>query len=140
MEAPPPVVSVVLPTYNRAYIVGEAIRSILAQTCTAFELIVVDDASSDESHSIVASFRDRRIRYLRHEVNRGCSAAYNTGFHASRAPLVAILDSDDLWRPDKLARCLDFLNRYPPRMRSFPIPPKPTAASGWRPLSAPRRF
>jgi glycosyltransferase involved in cell wall biosynthesis len=113
MDLTPPAVSVVLPTYNRAYIVGEAIQSVLAQSFTDFELIVVDDASGDESRRIVASFPDRRIRYLRHPVNRGCSAAYNTGLHACRAPLVAILDSDDLWSADKLARCVDFLSRYP---------------------------
>jgi len=106
-------VSVVMPTYNRAYIIREALESALGQTYRDFELIVVDDGSSDNTREIVASLPQEKIRYIRHERNRGCSAAYNTGIAAATGELVAFLDSDDLWQPDYLTRQVEFLLRHP---------------------------
>lgn len=80
-----PTVSVVIPTYNRAHLLGRAIKSVLDQTYQDFELIIVDDASSDNTGQVVATFADPRIHYLRHEKNRGAAAARNTGIEASRA-------------------------------------------------------
>ncbi|MGB9510411.1 MAG: glycosyltransferase family 2 protein, partial [Candidatus Acidiferrum sp.] len=105
-------VSVIMPAYNRGYIISEALESLFAQTYHDFELIVVDDGSTDDTGEVVSRFTDTRLRYVRHEQNRGCSAAYNTGFRQSRGEFVAILDSDDLWRAGKLANDVDFLDRH----------------------------
>ncbi|MGH7843961.1 MAG: glycosyltransferase family 2 protein [Candidatus Binatia bacterium] len=99
-----PRVSVIIPTHNRADFVATAIRSVLKQTFEDFELIVVDDASSDTTSQVVASFRDPRVHYIRHGQNRGGAAARNTGIVNSSAEYVAFLDDDDAWYPDKLAR------------------------------------
>lgn len=106
-------VSVAIPTYNRAYIVSESIESVLAQTYQNFELIVVDDGSKDNTREVISRFADSRIRYIRHETNRGCSAAYNTALRESAGELITILDSDDLWKPERLAKVVDFLERHP---------------------------
>ena len=98
-----PVVSVVIPTYNRAPQLGRALRSVLSQTFQDWEVIVVDDASKDNSEEVVNSFHDPRIRYLRHETNQGGSAARNTGIRAATGEYVGFLDSDDEWLPEKLA-------------------------------------
>jgi glycosyltransferase involved in cell wall biosynthesis len=102
-----PLVSVVIPTHDRAHLVGRAITSVLQQTLADWECVVVDDASTDATGETVRSFRDPRIRYLRHEVNKGASAARNTGVQAARGEYVAFLDSDDEWLPDKLARQIE---------------------------------
>ncbi len=102
-----PLVSVVIPTHNRAHLLGRAISTVLEQTVQDFELIVVDDCSSDDTEAVVADIGDSRIRYLRHDQNKGGSAARNTGIDASTAPYVAFLDSDDEWLPEKLERQLE---------------------------------
>src|SRR5215468_5764628 len=102
----PPRVSVVVPVFNRPIAVARAINSVLVQTCQDFEIIVVDDASTDDTAAAVASIRDSRVRSIRHDRNRGGSAARNTGIEAAGAPLVAFLDSDDEWLPSKLERQL----------------------------------
>ncbi len=100
----PPQVSVILPTYNRAALLPRAMRSVLAQTYDDLELIVVDDASSDDTAEVIGQFEDPRIRFLRHESNRGGSAARNTGIEAARGRYIAFQDSDDEWMLDKLSR------------------------------------
>jgi len=95
-------VSVVLPTYNRERSLGEAIDSVLQQTYAALELLVVDDASTDGTEALVLGFGDARISYLRHENNRGGSAARNTGMAQARGEFIAFQDSDDTWLPHKL--------------------------------------
>jgi glycosyltransferase involved in cell wall biosynthesis len=97
-------VSVVLPTYNRAANTERAIRSVLRQSLTDLELIVVDDASTDDTEGVVNAFDDPRIDYVRHEVNRGGSAARNTGIERSSGEYIAFLDDDDVWHPEKLER------------------------------------
>src|SRR5688572_28062706 len=94
-----PAVSVVIPVYNRPDAVRRAIQSVLGQTDQDFEIIVVDDGSTEAVAAAVASIPDRRVRLIRHDRNRGGSAARNTGIRASKAPLVAFLDSDDEWMP-----------------------------------------
>lgn len=95
-----PKVSVIIPTYNRAHCVGEAIESVLSQTFRDFELIVVDDGSTDNTQEVLSKYGSA-IRVIRQE-NSGVSAARNTGIKASRGEWVAFLDSDDLWEPEKL--------------------------------------
>ena len=108
-----PTVSVIIPTYNRAHLVGRAIRSVLAQTFQDFEIIVVDDASTDNTEEVIRAFGDPRIIFLHQETNRGPSAARNTGIRASRGEYIAFLDSDDGWLPRKLEKQLDMFRTSP---------------------------
>jgi glycosyltransferase involved in cell wall biosynthesis len=102
----PPTVSIVIPTYNRAGVIGKPIQSILNQTFQDFEIIVVDDCSTDDTERVLASYDDPRIRYIRHQSNSGVAIARNTGINSSHSPHIAFLDSDDAWLPEKLARQL----------------------------------
>lgn len=99
-----PIVSVVIPTFNRAGVVRAAVESALRQTLADLEVIVVDDGSVDTTQADLAAIADSRFRLLRHDVNRGAAAARNTGIRAARGNLIAFLDSDDTWLEDKLAR------------------------------------
>lgn len=99
-----PLVSVVIPTYNRAGLLQRAIDSVLAQTYENLEIIVVDDASTDNTQDVVTSYDDPRVTYICHETNRHGSAARNTGIEAADGEYVAFLDDDDEWYPEKLER------------------------------------
>ena len=99
-----PNVSVVIPTYNRASLLPRALRSVLAQTYQDIEIIIVDDASTDDTKKHVESFSDPRIHYIRHDCNRGAAVARNTGIKVARGRLIAFQDSDDEWLLDKLER------------------------------------
>ncbi len=104
-----PLVSVVVPTHNRAGLVDRAIESVLTQTVTDLELIVVDDASADNTPEAVRGYDDERITYIRHDRNRHVSAARNTGIERAAGRYVAFLDDDDEWLPTKLERQVDLL-------------------------------
>lgn len=108
-----PCVSVIIPTYNRAELVARAIRSVLAQTFTDYELLVIDDGSTDETAAVVAGFGDRRVRYLRQPRNRGVSEARNRGLREARGEFIAFLDSDDGWEPAKLAQQIALFRASP---------------------------
>ncbi|MBU2552539.1 MAG: glycosyltransferase [Proteobacteria bacterium] len=98
-----PLVTVIIPTYNRAHLVDRAIQSVLGQTFRDFELIIVDDASTDRTSEAIQPFlRDARLRYLRLKSNQGGSAARNTGLAEANGQYIAFLDSDDEWLPEKL--------------------------------------
>lgn len=97
-----PKISVITPTYNRAHLLPRVWASLKAQTFSDFEWIVVDDGSTDETESVVASFKDPRIRYIRLPENRGVNTARNRGIEASRAPYLVFLDSDDEIVPEAL--------------------------------------
>jgi glycosyltransferase involved in cell wall biosynthesis len=107
-----PAISVIIPAYNQAQYVSEAIRSVLGQTYPDFELIVIDDGSTDETPKILAKFSDPRIRVI-WQPNAGLSAARNTGLRESHAQLVTFLDADDYFLPDKLEVLSRHLERYP---------------------------
>lgn len=107
-----PAVSVVVPTFNRAQLLGEAIDSILRQTFADFELIVVDDGSNDDTGARVAAIDDPRIRYVL-QPHGGISSAMNNGIRAARGDLIARLDSDDRWRPEMLATLVPLLQQHP---------------------------
>ncbi len=106
-----PLVSVIIPTYNRGWILNEAIDSVLAQDFQDFELIVVDDGSTDDTREILDTY-GREIIVLR-QTNKGVSAARNRGIVQAGGQLVAFLDSDDIWLPRKLSRQVDFFNLHP---------------------------
>jgi len=106
-----PEVSIILPTYNRGWIIEEAIDSVLAQNFKDFELIVVDDGSTDDTGQILDCY-DQDLIVLR-QSNKGVSAARNRGIAAAKGRLIAFLDSDDLWLPRKLSSQVDFLNSNP---------------------------
>lgn len=108
-----PTVSVIIPTYNRAHLVGRAIRSVLDQTYQDFELIVVDDGSTDNTYEMVKGFNDPRIRYIRHEQNKGSAAARNTGINATQGKYMAFQDSDDEWLPEKLEKQMRIFEKAP---------------------------
>src|SRR5688572_29700745 len=105
-----PLVSVIIPTFNRASCVGAAIASVLAQTYTPLELIVVDDGSSDHTSTVVSAFAPRLV-YMQ-QTHGGVSAARNRGVAASHGELVAFLDSDDLWLPGKVAAQVALLQAH----------------------------
>jgi len=107
MDEREPNVSVILPTYNRAQLIGRAIQSVLGQTYSNFELIVIDDGSKDDTENVIEGINDRRIRYIRHESNRGANAARNTGIAAARGEYIAFQDSDDEWLPEKLEKQME---------------------------------
>lgn len=104
MSEKSPAVSVVVPTYNRAHLLGRSIRSVLNQTYQDFEIIVIDDASTDNTEELIMSLGNEQIRYIRHEKNKGAAAARNTGIKAARGSFIAFQDSDDEWLPEKLEK------------------------------------
>jgi glycosyltransferase involved in cell wall biosynthesis len=108
-----PKASVIISTYNRAALLPTAITSVLQQTFQDFEIIVVDDASQDETPAVVADFQDHRIRYIRHERNAGAAGARNTGVTNATGEYIAFLDDDDEWLPEKLALQVDVLENSP---------------------------
>ncbi|NJE76716.1 glycosyltransferase [Thermococcus sp. ES12] len=97
-----PTVSVVIPTYNRSNLLKRAIESVLSQEFEDFELIVVDDASSDNTPEVVESIEDGRIRYVRLKRNSGGPVTRNTGIKKARGKFIALLDDDDEWLPNRL--------------------------------------
>jgi len=101
-------ISIIIPVYNRAWSLERAVDSVLAQSFTEFELLIVDDGSTDGSARIVQKYNDKRIRYF-YQQHRGVSAARNTGLAVSRGRFIALLDSDDWWFPEKLERQVKFM-------------------------------
>jgi glycosyltransferase involved in cell wall biosynthesis len=108
-----PSVSVIIPTYNRAGLLREAVSSVLGQSCGDFELIIVDDGSTDGTQSVIEAFGDRKIKYLAVEHCANLSLLRNTGIRRSKGQFLAFLDSDDLWSKDKLALQMKFMEAKP---------------------------
>lgn len=106
-----PVVSVIIATYNREEYIGKAVESVLNQTYANFELIVLDDGSTDETRAVLNQFSDQRLRVYFLE-NTGPANARNKGIEISRGEYIAFLDSDDLWYPKMLARTVQFLESH----------------------------
>jgi glycosyltransferase involved in cell wall biosynthesis len=113
MAASGDTISVIIPLYNRREEIGRAVASALRQSHAPHEIVVVDDASRDDSAAAVAALDDRRIRLVRHERNRGAAAARNTGIAAAEGEWIALLDSDDEWESEKLTRQLAALRAAP---------------------------
>lgn len=106
-----PLVSVIMPTYNCGRFIAESIRSVLSQTYTEWELLIVDDCSTDETESIVSSYKDERIRYMRNERNMGAALTRNRALREAAGRYIAFLDSDDLWLPEKLEKQIAFMQQ-----------------------------
>jgi glycosyltransferase involved in cell wall biosynthesis len=110
---PSPLVSVIVPVYNRAPVIGAAISSVARQTLQDLEIILVDDGSSDGSAEAALAVGGTCLRVIRHDQNLGIPAARNTGLEAARGRFIAWLDSDDIARPDRLERQVRFLSDHP---------------------------
>lgn len=106
-------VSVLMVNYNRGTTIGESIKSVLAQTYTDLELIIVDDGSTDDSCSVIESIKDPRIKLYRLEQNEHISHATNYGFQKVTGAYLARIDSDDVWYPQKLEKQITFLKNNP---------------------------
>lgn len=102
MKGKRPKVSVIIPTYNRAGLVGHTIQSVREQTFEGWELIVVDDASEDNTRDVVCSIGNSKVKYIRHEVNRGGSAARNTGIENANGRYILMIDDDDIIKKNHL--------------------------------------
>ena len=98
-------VSIIMPSYNTAKFISDSINSVLSQTYSNWELIIVDDCSSDNTDEIVSPFlSDKRIKYLKNEKNSGAAVSRNYALREAKGKWIAFLDSDDLWEKDKLQK------------------------------------
>ncbi len=104
-------ISIIIPTFNRANVIGRAIKSVLSQSYGNFELIIVNDGSTDNTGEVIASFKDKRIRYIKHITNQGQNLSLNTGVREAVGQYVAFLDSDDEWLPLFLEKLILSFNK-----------------------------
>lgn len=104
-------ISVIIPTYNRAHCIESCLQSVLDQTYENFEVILVDDGSTDNTYEVVQPYFDR-IRYI-HQPNRGIAVARNKGIEAAKGDWIALQDSDDIWHPGNLQHCVDGVEAQP---------------------------
>lgn len=102
-------VSIIMPCFNSASFIQESINSVLSQTYHNFELIIIDDASKDNSLDIIKSFNDERIKIIELETNQGAGLSRNKGIEVAQGRFIAFLDSDDLWHKDKLSLQINFM-------------------------------
>ncbi|MEE0860261.1 MAG: glycosyltransferase family A protein, partial [Paludibacteraceae bacterium] len=102
-------VSIIMPAYNSGRFIEQSIRSVLSQTYTEWELLIVDDCSTDDTPSIVASFKDKRIHFQRNEHNMGAALSRNKAIQAAKGKYIAFLDADDKWLPTKLEKQVGFM-------------------------------
>ena len=93
-------VSVIMPTYNCGRFIAESIRSVLVQTYPNWELIIVDDCSTDDTAQLIGSFADKRIHYMRNEHNSGAALTRNKALREAQGRYIAFLDADDVWAPE----------------------------------------
>ena len=113
MNIQPPLVSVIIPAFNAEKYIGEAIGSILAQTYKNFELIIINDGSTDNTAEIILSYNDERIKYINNEANAGISRSRNKGIRHSKGKYIAVLDSDDIAARDRLEIQVKYLENKP---------------------------
>ena len=103
-------VSIVMPSYNTERFIKETIESVLAQSYSAWELIIVDDCSTDDTDDVVNQYlADERIRYIKNDTNSGAAVSRNRALREAKGKWIAFLDSDDLWEPDKLQKQISFM-------------------------------
>lgn len=104
-------VSIIMPSWNTGRFIAESIQSVINQTYQKWELLIVDDCSTDNTDAVVASFTDERIRYFHNDHNSGAALTRNYALREAQGEWIAFLDSDDLWLPEKLEKQLNFMNR-----------------------------
>lgn len=105
-------VSIIMPSYNTANFIEESIKSVLDQTYTNWELIIVDDCSKDNTDKVVKKYlKDKRIKYIKNEKNSGAAFSRNYALREAKGKWIAFLDSDDLWNPDKLEKQINFMEK-----------------------------
>ena len=102
-------VSIVMPSYNTGGLIADSIESVLAQTYQKWELIIVDDCSTDNTDEVVAEYKDERIKYLKNEKNSGAAVSRNRALREAKGKWIAFLDSDDIWHPTKLSKQITFM-------------------------------
>ncbi len=105
-------VSIIMPSYNTERYIGQTIESVLQQTYTNWELIIVDDCSADHTDDVVAKYPDERIVYMKNEKNQGAAVSRNRALRSARGRWIAFLDSDDLWYSTKLEEQIAFMQKY----------------------------
>lgn len=106
-------VSVIIPTYNRAQLLNNSVNSVLSQTHCDFELLIIDDCSTDNTSEVLEGIKDERVRVIKNPSNRGIAAVRNIGIMNSRGRYIAFLDDDDEWLPDKLEKQLNMIENSP---------------------------
>ncbi len=108
-------ISVIMPVYNAERFLRKAIDSVLIQSFTDFELIAIDDCSTDSSYEILCEYerKDDRVKVYKNEVNKGVSFTRNFGISKAKFDYIALIDSDDMWRKDKLSKQISLLKKYP---------------------------
>lgn len=102
-------VSIVMPSYNTAKYIGDSIKSVIAQTHTNWELLIVDDCSTDNTEEVVASYNDERIRFIKKDKNSGAAESRNIALREAKGKWIAFLDSDDTWECEKLEKQIKFM-------------------------------
>lgn len=105
-------VSIIMPSWNTARFIAESIQSVIAQTYRNWELLIVDDCSTDNTDEIVSSFKDERIKYFKNEKNSGAALTRNRAMREAQGEWIAFLDSDDLWAPEKLEKQIRFMKEH----------------------------
>ena len=130
-------ISIIMPTYNCEQFIRESIDSVLAQTYTAWELLIVDDCSTDNTAAIIASYQDERIHYFRNERNMGAALSRNKALREAKGTYMAFLDADDVWMPEKIERQVAFMvqNGYDFTYTAFHRTDKPLRISGPKHIS-----
>lgn len=111
-----PEVSIIIPTFNRAHSLPQAVESVLQQDFKEVEVIIIDDASSDDTQKIVRSYKDPRIKYIRLDKNLGAAAARNAGIFVSKGKYIAFQDSDNVWMEGKLKKQMEMFTQLPDRV------------------------
>lgn len=104
-------VSIIMPSYNTGAFIKETIDSVLAQTYSDWELLIIDDASTDETDKVVTEYQDERIHYIKNEKNAGAAVSRNRALREAKGKWIAFLDSDDLWKPEKLEKQIAFMKQ-----------------------------
>ena len=106
-------VSIIMPSYNTAEYIAESIQSVLSQSYQNWELIIIDDCSTDNTDEVVKPYlSDERIKYLKNEKNSGAAVSRNRALREAKGKWIAFLDSDDLWMPDKLSKQINFMEKH----------------------------
>ncbi|WP_185858967.1 glycosyltransferase family 2 protein [Vreelandella nanhaiensis] len=111
-----PMVSVIIPVYNRAHLLHRSLDSVVSQTFKNIEILIIDDCSRDDPYSVTKEYNDSRIKYIRQKENQGVAAARNRGLREAKGEFVAFLDDDDEWFPEKLSRQVELFLQSPPEV------------------------